>query len=140
MADNSTPCMNPEIVYVGDQEMARVIRADFTPDKTTFITPNHYNHQLGYIVYSAGKTIPRHRHLPLERVVIGTSEVIMVKSGRCVADIYGDDNMLAASVELRQGDVILFCAGGHGFRILEDTILLEVKQGPYYTAPEKEFF
>jgi hypothetical protein len=30
--------------------------------------------------------------------------------------------------------------GGHGFHMLEDTVLLEVKQGPYTGIDEKEHF
>jgi hypothetical protein len=30
--------------------------------------------------------------------------------------------------------------GGHGFRMLEDTVLLEVKQGPYGGQAEKSRF
>jgi hypothetical protein len=30
--------------------------------------------------------------------------------------------------------------GGHGFRVLEDTVLLEIKQGPYPGGAEKERF
>jgi hypothetical protein len=32
---------------------------------------------------------------------------------------------------LKKGDKILLASGGHGFEILEDTIIFEVKQGPY---------
>jgi len=30
--------------------------------------------------------------------------------------------------------------GGHGFQIKEDTVLLEIKQGPYLGADDKELF
>jgi hypothetical protein len=30
--------------------------------------------------------------------------------------------------------------GGHGFRIKEDTVLLEIKQGPYLGVDDKELF
>jgi hypothetical protein len=35
---------------------------------------------------------------------------------------------------------MLMVAGGHGFRMLEDTVILEVKQGPYTGEDEKERF
>jgi hypothetical protein len=41
---------------------------------------------------------------------------------------------------LETGDIILLVAGGHGFRCLEDTVLLEIKQGPYTGLVEKEAF
>ena len=35
---------------------------------------------------------------------------------------------------------MLMVGGGHGFRMLEDTVFLEVKQGPYTGLDEKERF
>lgn len=55
-------------------------------------------------------------------------------------DIYNDDQVLVATRELRAGDVMLMVGGGHGFRILEDTVFLEIKQGPYIGLDEKERF
>ena len=64
----------------------------------------------------------------------------MLRAGRCLIDIYGDDRELVATRELRQGDIMLMVGGGHGFRMLEDTVFLEVKQGPYTGLDEKERF
>jgi len=79
-------------------------------------------------------------HLPQERHLIGTSEVLVVKSGRCLVDVYNDDKVLVDTQELRTGDVLLMVGGGHGFRMLEDTVFLEIKQGPYLGMEEKERF
>ncbi len=38
------------------------------------------------------------------------------------------------------GDILVLVSGGHGFRMLEDTVLMEVKQGPYTGLKEKERF
>jgi len=35
---------------------------------------------------------------------------------------------------------MLMVTGGHGFRMLENTVFLEVKQGPYTGLEEKERF
>jgi hypothetical protein len=45
-----------------------------------------------------------------------------------------------ATRELRDGDIMLMVGGGHGFRMIDDTILIEVKQGPYTGIDEKERF
>jgi quercetin dioxygenase-like cupin family protein len=120
--------------------LALVIRADANPRETTFLTPPEFNFQVGFVVYPEGGEIVRHAHLPLERHIVGTSEVLIVKKGRCEIDIYNDDQQLVTTYELRQGDLILVVNGGHGFRMLEDTILLEIKQGPYIGLGEKERF
>ena len=46
-------------------------------------------------------------------------------------DVYSDDQRLVATRELGLGDILIAVRGGHGFRVLEDTVLLEIKQGPY---------
>jgi hypothetical protein len=64
----------------------------------------------------------------------------VVKKGRCVIDIYNDDRELVVSRELIEGDVVILINGGHGFRMIEDTVLLEIKQGPHVSQDEKERF
>jgi mannose-6-phosphate isomerase-like protein (cupin superfamily) len=129
-----------ERILQGTQPLAYIIRGDLLPDKTTFLTPPEFKQQVGFVVYPAGGEIARHVHLPLERHLVGTSEVLVLRSGRCLIDIYGDDRQLVATRELRQGDIMLMVGGGHGFRMLEDTVFLEVKQGPYTGLDEKERF
>lgn len=72
--------------------------------------------------------------------MVGTSEVLVVRHGRCEVDFYADDLSLVATRELSAGDVMLMVGGGHGFRMLEDTVFLELKQGPYLGVDEKELF
>jgi hypothetical protein len=120
--------------------LAYIIRAEINLEKTTFLTPSDFNLQLGFVVYQAGGAVIPHIHLPMERKIVGTSEVLLVKKGRCEIDIYNANRELVATRELRQGDVLLTISGGHGFRMLEDTVLLEVKQGPYSGSVEKERF
>lgn len=120
--------------------LAYIIRANYLPEETTFLTPPEYKQQVGYIVYAAGEEIQPHVHRAVQRNLIGTSEVLVVRRGRCEIDIYNDQRQLVATRELRQGDIMLMVGGGHGFRMLEDTIFLEIKQGPYLGLDEKERF
>ena len=120
--------------------MAYIIRAEINPEKTTFVTPPEANLQVGFVVYPTGGEIARHVHLPLERHIVGTPEVLVIKKGRCEIDLYNDDREWVATRELWEGDVILMVGGGHGFRMTEDTVFLEIKQGPYTGLDEKERF
>jgi hypothetical protein len=122
------------------QPLAYIIRSELLPDKTVFLTPPEYKQQVGFVVYPKDGEITRHVHVNLERHLFGTSEVLVVRQGYCVIDVYNDARELVASRELRTGDVMLMVGGGHGFRMLEDTVLLEVKQGPYTGIDEKERF
>jgi len=129
-----------EHVVWNGKELAYIIRGSINPKKTTFLTPPEFKQQVGFVVYPAGGEIHRHVHRPLERHLVGTSEVLIVCKGRCEIDIYNNDRELVATRQLHQGDIMLMVDGGHGFRMLEDTIFLEVKQGPYTGLEEKERF
>ena len=129
-----------EKICDGDDPLAYIIRAEIRTDETTFFTPPEFKQQVGLVVYPKGGVIQRHRHRALERHLVGTSEVLLLREGRAEVDIYNDDNALVTTCELRPGDVMLMVGGGHGFRMLEDTVFLEIKQGPYTGIDEKESF
>jgi mannose-6-phosphate isomerase-like protein (cupin superfamily) len=121
--------------------LAYIAHAGVLPAATTFLTPTECNMQVGHVVYPAGGEIPRHAHLPVERHLVGSTEVLVVQQGRCEVDVYSEDRRLIATRELRVGDILISVGGGHGFRVLEDLVLLEVKQGPYPgKQAEKEGF
>ena len=123
------------------QVLAYVVRGSPMPERTTFLTPPESHLQVGYVVYAAGQEIARHMHLPVERHIVGTAEVLLVQRGACQVDVYADDRRLVQTRELRQGDILIALAGGHAFRLLEDTVLLEVKQGRFVgDAESKERF
>ena len=123
-----------------NQVLCILIRASLLPTETTFLTPPEYKQQVGFVVYPAGGVIARHTHRALERHLTGTSEVLVVKKGHCFIDIYNDAQEMVTTRELFPGDIMLMVGGGHGFRMLEDTVFLEIKQGPYTGLGEKERF
>ncbi len=122
------------------ESLACIVRAGLQPDSTAFVTPEDWTQQVGFVVYPAGGEIVRHVHRPIRRNIVGTSEVLIVRRGRCEFDLFGEDGTRVATRELCTGDVAIILAGGHGFRMLEDSVLLEVKQGPYTGMDEKEYF
>jgi hypothetical protein len=129
-----------EIISWNGQPLTYIIRSELMPDQTTFLTPTEYKQQVGFVVYPSGGEVKRHVHRAIERHLTGTSEVLILRKGRCIMDIYNDQKELVASRELKAGDLMLMVNGGHGFRMLEDTVFLEVKQGPYTGVDEKERF
>lgn len=129
-----------EIISWGEQPLTYIIRAGDLPAETTFVTPPEFKQQVGFVVYGVGGEIAPHVHRPLERHLVGTSEVLVLRKGRCLLDVYNDGHELVATRELQAGDTMLMVGGGHGFRMLEDTVFLEIKQGPYTGLQEKERF
>jgi hypothetical protein len=133
--------MHPiEIISAGETALAYIVRAGWMPESTEFLTPNHFGQQMGMIVYGAGTQIRPHLHLPVVREVHGTTECIVVRKGACELDIYDHSKQLIETRSLEIGDIVLLLGGGHGFRMSEDTILFEVKQGPYLGMADKEHF
>jgi mannose-6-phosphate isomerase-like protein (cupin superfamily) len=126
-----------ESICEGSVELAVIIRAGYARQGVTFVTPDEYSQQLGYMNRPAGYQIPAHVHNPVPRAVVFTREVLFVRSGRMRVDFYNDAGTYAQSRILASGDVILLAAGGHGFEMLEDTEMIEVKQGPYAGADDK---
>jgi hypothetical protein len=102
------------------------IPATYTPEKTEFLTPDTYKQQTGFIIYPAGGEIVPHIHHEVERNLKGMSEVLLVKKGRCLADFYRQDKTYLCTRELNSGDVLLLVSGGHGFRMIEHTVVIEI--------------
>lgn len=129
-----------QIISDGNLPLAYIVRAGWTPDKTLFLTPDDFGQQMGMIVYGAGQSIQPHLHLPVVREVHGTTECVVVRKGSCMLDIYDQNKRFLSAHELHLGDIVLLLGGGHGFRMREDTVLFEVKQGPYVGMADKERF
>lgn len=126
-----------EHILQGTTELAIIVRASYVREGITFLTPNEYSQQLGYMNRRAGYRIPAHIHNSVPRAVTFTREVLFVKSGKLRVDFYGDDREYVESCILNAGDVVLLASGGHGFEMLEDTEMIEVKQGPYAGDQDK---
>jgi hypothetical protein len=129
-----------DVIEAEGKALAYIVRAGVAPAKTRFVTPSDSNFQVGFIVYPAGGEIQRHLHKPLRREIVGTAEALLIRSGSCAVDVFSDERVLVRSELLRAGDLIVFLAGGHGFRLLEDCVMLEIKQGPYSGVDEKTRF
>jgi hypothetical protein len=129
-----------EIIEANGVALAYIVAPNWQPERTTFLTPEEASLQMGMILYGAGQDIPAHVHLPVTREVEGTNECVIVRKGRCRVTIYDLQRNFVAERDLEQGTVILLQGGGHGFHLYEDTVLFEVKQGPYAGQKDKERF
>jgi hypothetical protein len=120
-----------ETVTFDGQVAAIIVRNEFRPDGIQFVTPDDFSQQLGYMRRPSGYQIQPHIHLHVDRKATLTQEVLYVRRGRVRVDFYREDETYVESREIATGDVILLSRGGHGFEMLEETELIEVKQGPY---------
>jgi len=117
--------------------LAMIISHHFDKPGIQFLTPNDFSLQLGYMRHPVGKVIEPHIHQPVRREVEYTYEVLFVKKGRVRVDFFDDLQNYLESRILELGDTILLMTGGHGFEVLEELEMIEVKQGPYAADKDK---
>jgi hypothetical protein len=120
-----------ENVAYKNKLLSVIIRADYKSDGIEFFTPDEFSQQLAYMNRAKNYIIPPHVHNAFQKNVNYTQEVLLIKNGKVRADFYDDDQNYLESRILYKGDVILLAYGGHGFEMLEDSEIIEVKQGPY---------
>lgn len=129
-----------EHIYSGDRLLAIIIPQNYRAAGVNFITPHNLSQQLAFIQHPPGRVIEPHCHNPVSREVLYTQEVLLLKKGRLKVDFYDDDRKYLESRILSAGDVILLADGGHGFEVLEEIEMIEVKQGPYAGDNDKTRF
>lgn len=120
--------------------LALIIPANFNEPGIHFFTPNELSQQLAYMRHPAGKVIEPHVHNPVPREVHYTQEVLFIKKGKLRVDFFDEAQHYLQSRILEAGDVILLATGGHGFEVLEEIEMIEVKQGPYAGDCDKTRF
>jgi len=118
-------------------ELAIIVRSSFSQPGINFFTPNDYSQQLAYMNHPTGKEIQPHVHKKVQREVHYTQETLFIRKGKLQVDFYTDEQAFLESRILEAGDVILLIKGGHGFKVLEDLEMFEVKQGPYAGDEDK---
>jgi len=120
--------------------LAIILSRDFAKPGIHFVTPGSFSQQLAYMHHPAGRIIQAHVHNPVNRDVKYTLEVLFLRKGRLRVDFFDNDQNYLESRILEAGDVILLATGGHGFEVLEEIEMIEVKQGPYAGDQDKTRF
>ena len=127
-------------IYDGDTLLAIIISHKFSEPGIHFFTPDDFSQQLAYMKHPKGKAIIPHVHNLVQRQVEYTQEIIFIKSGKIRVDFYDMKQKYIESYVLSKHDVILLIKGGHGFEVLEDIEMFEIKQGPYLGENDKTRF
>ena len=131
--------MNEEIRIDG-KLCGIILRTEYNEPGIHFFTTNELSQQLAFMHHPTGKLIQPHVHNPVPREVQFTQEVLFIRRGRLRVDFYDADQRYLESRILGRGDVILLIEGGHGFEVLEEVEMIEVKQGPYVGERDKTRF
>ena len=124
----------------GSALLAIVLHGDTPQNGIEFYTTDDSAQQIGAMSWAAGHIVTPHVHRQVERTVMRTQEVLIIKKGKVRMDLYDDEQNYLESHIAGAGDIIFLSSGGHGFTILEDTVMVEIKQGPYVGVQDKVRF
>ena len=103
----------------------------------TFFTPNESTQQFGYMKHKKKYVIRPHLHKKRLTKILNTTEVILILKGILRVDFYTQYEKYLSSKILKENDIIMLVHGGHGFKVLKDVEMLEIKQGPYSLNKDK---
>ena len=110
----------------------------FKKKGVNFITRKQELFQLGFISHKKKHEIKKHYHVKKDRNISYFSEVLIMKKGILKVMFYDEKNKsIKKNTLLREGDIILLLKGGHGFEVIKDVEIIEVKQGPYQKLTDK---
>ena len=122
---------SPERIYYRRQLLAVIIRGSVPVSTTTFYSPTLAPLQIGTISKKRGDIIRPHIHNEPVKTVRTTQEVLVIEKGKLLVDLYASNGKRVYQTTLSAGDKIFLVAGGHGFTVIQNTRIFEVKQGPY---------
>lgn len=128
---------NVETIVHGLEPIALIVRAEFEENGLNFLTPDSFSQQVAYMKHPKGKKISPHIHNLIFRQVLYTQEVLYIRKGMIKVDLYSSQKQYITTSILKTGDLILLCGGGHSFEMIEDTSMIEIKQGPYAGNDDK---
>jgi hypothetical protein len=129
-----------ETIVSGLEPVAMIIRAQYDKPGIQFFTPPNFSQQVACMKHPRGHKIRPHVHNLVFRQVLFTQEVLLIRRGKLKVDLYNSDRTFLVTKVLEIGDLILLCGGGHSFEMLEETSMIEIKQGPYAGESDKEIF
>ena len=127
-----------EKVIYKKKMLALIVRGKYRSRKgITFFTDKNSTQQFGYMNHKKKYIIKPHLHKKRVTKISYTTEVILLLKGVLRVDFYNYHKNYLFSKILKKKDIIMLVHGGHGFKILKDIEMLEIKQGPYSLIKDK---
>ena len=111
----------------------------FIKNGVDFLTKDQDLLQLGFLNHKKNHHIKSHIHLKKPRIINYCTEVLLIEKGKVKIKFFNNNNSdIKKDKILNKGDIIILFQGGHGFKILEKTQIIEIKQGPYVEGKDKK--
>jgi len=129
-----------ESISHGLEPLALIVRAEYDHPGIEFLTPDNLSQQIAYMRHPVGHKIAAHVHNLMHRQVLYTQEVLVIRKGKILVKLFNSKRKFICERILKSGDLILLCGGGHSFEMLEETGMIEIKQGPFAGDGDKTRF
>jgi len=130
-----------EKIYNKKTFYALIVRSSYKKKKgVNFFTDKNATQQFGYMNHKKDHIILPHTHNKRASKINLTTEVIIILQGILRVDFYDNKKKYLFSKKLYSNDLIMLSGGGHGFKVLKDVKMIEVKQGPYSLSMDKVKF
>lgn len=121
-----------EEIFYEKKRIALVIRSEFTTKDIHFFSDESDFFQLGFFYRKKGYSVPAHYHKPKSKIYLSElSECIQVKKGKIKISYFSHDLTYIATVVLLAGDTVMHTDVVHEVQFLQNSLILELKQGPY---------
>ncbi len=114
-----------------DGKILAIILRSATPEKSVeFVTPKDFGLQLGVHKRKKGDYVKAHEHIPFPDLTnLQLQEILFIKKGKILVGLYHNKKPFK-EISVSSNEIILLNTG-HNVKFLEDTEMVEVKQGPY---------
>ena len=104
-----------------------------------FVTPNKFSLQLGFINHKSDTYIKPYTHNNYLRKIKKTTEILLIRNGSLRVDFYSKKKYLFSKI-VTKNKILILLDGSHGFKILKNCSIIEIKQGPFSLSLDKERF
>ena len=130
-----------EKILYKNKLFALIVRKQFRKKSgINFFTSKESTQQFGFMRHKKNYIIKPHKHNKRLTRILRTTEVILLLKGTLRVDFYNDKLKYLFSKKINERDIIMLIHGGHGFKVLKNVEMIEVKQGPYSLARDKMKF
>ncbi len=130
--------MNPvKSIYNQDELVAQVFNLKDIEEGLDFLTEDDSFVQVGTWNYKKDTLLPAHFHNDFDRSALRTQEVVIVLSGKIKCSLYSTDGNFIDDAFLNQNMMIIQYSNAHEYELLEDSKVIEIKNGPYF-GPDKD--
>jgi cupin fold WbuC family metalloprotein len=107
------------------------LKVDALVDGSVPVTSPEEALQVMTLKHPKGRRVAPHFHVPHRRETNVLQECLVVIRGKLRVSFFGEDGAAFAQVDLAKGEMCITLFGSHGVEFLEDSEVIEIKNGPF---------